>query len=362
MSVRRPAGLALDLALIALAVLVANAPLPPGWIERGYANGMFARLNMVAVPVTNAMPFALGDAFAAVLGIGLITAWIVTLRRARGRRIAASVELFAHTCALLALVTIAFEVLWAWNYRRVPVAARVAYDPARVTAANVDAFAERIERTLNADVAAAHARAAVESEPAMRAQLARDFAPVVARLGDTWPVALPVPKHTVADIVYEMAGVGGLYDPYTFETLLNASFLPVEIPRALAHEWSHAAGFGDEGDANLIGTVACLRSPDPLIRYSGAFWTYAELPERNRARFHLAPAVIADFNASRARFLKYYQPRLFAFSWRIYDSYLLANHVAGGVASYSRFIRLLVGTPFDREGLPLRALGFRPAP
>jgi hypothetical protein len=152
-----------------------------------------------------------------------------------------------------------------------------------------------------------------------------------------------------------MAGVGGQYDPWAFETLLNASFLPFERPRALAHEWSHAAGFGDEGDANLIGTLTCLRSPDPLIRYSGAYWTYGSLPESDRQRMHLSAAVRADFAAGSARFLRDYNPRLFTLSWGVYDRYLRANGVAGGVVSYSHDLEMLVGTAFDAGGLPLRS-------
>jgi hypothetical protein len=86
------------------------------------------------------------------------------------------------------------------------------------------------------------------------------------------------------------------------------------------------------------------RSADPLLRRI-----------LDVCRLKLAPAVIADIEASRARFLRYYQPRLFAFSWHLYDTYLRANRVAGGVASYSRFVRIMVGTPFDAEGLPLAA-------
>jgi len=113
------------------------------------------------------------------------------------------------------------------------------------------------------------------------------------------------------------------------------------------------AGFGDEGDANFVGTVTCLRSSDPLIQYSAAYWTYGELPESDRRRIHLAPAVVADFRAGNARFLRYYNPRLFDFSWMFYDRYLRANGVAGGVVSYSNDLRLLVGTRFDASGLPL---------
>jgi hypothetical protein len=230
------------------------------------------------------------------------------------------------------------------------------YDAARVTPETVSAFADRIAAILNDDVTAAHARAAGETPAQMRAELARDFLPVVARLGDTWPVAVTVPKQTISDRVYAMAGVGGQYDPFAFETLLNGTFLTFEIPRALAHEWSHAAGFGDEGDANLIGTIACLRSADPLIRYSGAYWTYGDLPESDRRRIHLAPAVIADFTAGRDRYLRYYDPQIFAISWHVYDGYLRASGVSGGVASYSRFLQELVGTAFDSDGLP------RPSP
>jgi hypothetical protein len=162
-----------------------------------------------------------------------------------------------------------------------------------------------------------------------------------------------VPKATIAQPYYDAAGVGGQYAPFAFETLLNASFLPFEVPRALAHEWAHVAGFTDEGDANYIGTLACLRSSDPLIRYSGAFWTYAELPASERTRLRLDSRVVEDFQASRQRFLRHYLPQVFAIQWRFYDQFLRANHVAGGVASYGYFLRLLVGTPLDANGLPL---------
>lgn len=352
-------ALTVDATLIVLAFVVMNARIPTATIEHAYANGAFAWMNAAFVPLSNAVPFAVGDLEVVLVAVLLIGGWIVALRRVPGPRWQTVLQLLAHTAALAAAIVIAFNLLWGWNYRRVPVVARVDYDAARVTAATVSAFADRIGGILNADVGPAHERMRTESAAAMRAELRRDFLPVVARLGDTWPVAVTVPKTTLAERVYEMAGVGGQYDPFAFETLLNAAFLPYEIPRALAHEWSHAAGFGDEGDANLIGTLTCLRSSDPLIRYSGAYWTYGELPESDRRRIHLAPAVVADFNAGRERYLRYYNPRLFTISWSFYDRYLRANGVRGGVVSYSRFLQLLVGTAFDARGLPLRAPAIR---
>ena len=351
-------ALAADAILVALAFAATSIALPQAWIEHAYANGLFAHMNAAFVPISNAVPFAFGDLEVAIIVALVLCGWIAALRRARGGRVRTVLRLLAHTAGLTAAIVIVFNLAWAWNYRRAPVAERVDFDVARVNAASVSAFADRIASILNTDVAGAHERMRTESDAQMRAQLARDFLPLVARLGDNWSVAVTVPKTTLGDRLYEMAGVGGQYDPYAFETLLNASFLPFEAPRALAHEWTHAAGFGDEGDANLVGTLACLRSSDPLIRYSGAYWTYGELPEADRRRIKLRPEVIADFNAGRERFLRYYNPRLFTISWGVYDHYLKANGIAGGVTSYSRFVQSIVGTRFDAAGLPLRSPAF----
>jgi hypothetical protein len=339
---------ALDAAAVVLACIAAAAPLPPGWVEHAYANGVFAAMNRAFVPLTDRVPFAVSDLQGGLALIALIVWWVRAIRRApRGLKRRTVLALLAHTAGFVALGIVLFELAWGINYRRTTVVARVQYSAARVTDAAVARFSERIVGTLNANVAAAHA------ETLDRAKLTAAYEPVVRRLGDDWDVAVAVPKTTVLQPYYDAAGIGGQYSPFGFETLLNASFLPIEVPRALAHEWAHVGGFTNEGDANYIGTLACLRSPDPLIRYSGAFWTYGELPESERRRLRLDPRVIADFRASRERFLRHYKPQIFALQWRFYDRYLRSSGVAGGVASYGDFLKLLVGTPVDAEGLPL---------
>jgi hypothetical protein len=339
---------ALDVLAVLAAWAVTALALPPSWVENAYANGFFAAANRAFVPLTDRIPFAVGDAELVVVLVALAVWWVRGIRRARrGRKLRAALALLAHTAGFAALGVVLFELLWGFNYRRVTVAARVDYRASRVTPAAVARFSERIVATLNDDVAAAHA------ETLDREKLRAAFEPVVARLGDRWDAAVTVPKTTLLNPYYEAAGIGGQYSPFSFETMLNASFLPVEVPRALAHEWSHAAGFTDEGDANYIGTLACLRSSDPLIRYSGAFWTYGDLPLSERKRLRLDPRVAEDFRQSRERFLRYYKPQIFAMQWRFYDRFLRSNGVKGGVASYGFFLRLLVGTPLDDQGLPM---------
>jgi hypothetical protein len=341
-------ALALDALAFLLAWAATSAHFSQAWIEDGYANGIFAWMNRAFVALSERVPFAVGD-LEAIVALGLLAWWWTrAIRRApRGRKLQAVAAQVVHTAGFVAIGIVAFELLWGLNYRRPTVAARIDFSEARVTDAAVARFSERIVDTLNANVAAAHA------ESLDRAKLRAAFEPLIRRLGDDWDVAVTSPKPTILDPYYEAAGIGGQYSPFAFETLLNASFLPFEVPRALAHEWAHVGGFTDEGDANFIGTLACLRSDDPLIRYSGAFWTYGDLPEAQRKRLHLDPRVTADFQASRERFFRHYKPQIFAFQWRFYDKFLRSNGVRRGVASYGFFLKLLVGTPLDADGLPL---------
>ncbi len=339
-----------DVGLIALALVLQVVPIDARWLENGYANGIYPALARTFVPLANAVPVSLGDCILiAILG-GLGVYWIAGWRRYPDPAVRRLARIALRTAAVAAVAVLWFDAAWALNYRRVPIVGRIAYNRARVSPQSVSAFSATIVRQLNATVLPAHAD--VESENVLEARLANAFEPVVRRLGDRYDVKLSRPKQTIFDRWFGMAGIGGQWDPFAYETLLNGNFLPFERPFALAHEWGHVAGFGDESDANLIAALTTLRSGDPLIRYSGLFWAYGFLPDADRERLPISPLVRADLNAARTRFLRYYDPRVFVAQWFVYDKFLRANRVAAGVVSYSLFVQVLVGTPLDREGLP----------
>jgi hypothetical protein len=351
---------AIDAGLIVFAALLQWLPLPAHWIEITYANGIYAALARTFVPLANATPFAIGDVLLVAIVLGVIVFWIVGWRRTGGSRRIRALKLAVRTAAIAAFIILWFDAAWALNYRRVPIVRRVAFDPARLTVPDVAAFSARIVAGLNATAPLAHAERL--SEPELESALAEAEEPVLRRLGDRGAITVSRPKRTIFDPWFAKAGIGGQWDPFAYETLLNAEFLPFERPFALAHEWGHVAGFGDESDANLIAALSTLRSKDAFIRYSGLFWAYGFLPDAERRRLRVSPLVRADLVAARQRFLRRYDPRLSALQWYVYDKYLRANRVPAGVVSYSLFIQVLVGTPLDAEGLPVirSAPGHRP--
>ncbi len=345
-----PRGLILD-GIAAIAVLVlAIAPPSPQWVERAYANGIYPPVQTAFTSLTNRVPFAVTDLIAALVAGSLIFWWIVRLRRARAKW-AAVAMMAAHTIGIAALLGIVFSCNWGFNYRRPPMTSRIAFEQATVAPAAVDAYVQHVVADLNATAALAHAKPLDEEH--MLAELQSDFEPVVRTLGDDRDVTVTRPKSTLINRYLSFAGIGGLFDPFAYETIVNADFLPFERPFAIAHEWGHAAAFADETDANYIAALTTLRSREPFIRYSGLVWTYGYLPHDLTAKYPLNDLVRADLTDSYARYERYLNRIAFSLQWSVYDRYLKVNRVSSGIVSYSLFVNLLVGAPRDARGLPL---------
>jgi hypothetical protein len=165
------------------------------------------------------------------------------------------------------------------------------------------------------------------------------------------------PKHTVLDWYFRRAAVSGMTDPFLLEILVASDVLPFERPFVVAHEWSHIAGIAHEGDANFVAWLSCVHG-SAAHRYSGWLMLYEQvLPSVGRedraviaARLSAGPR--EDLRASRERLLRNVNPRVSAFGWRFYDSFLRANRVESGAASYAEVVRLALGVRFGPEWTP----------
>ena len=70
----------------------------------------------------------------------------------------------------------------------------------------------------------------------------------------------------------------GYYFPFSMEANYNTVMLPLNRPAAICHELAHTRGFIYEDEANFIGALACIRSDDVFMRYSGwlSIFTYVD--------------------------------------------------------------------------------------
>ncbi|HET9030657.1 MAG TPA: DUF3810 family protein, partial [Candidatus Aquilonibacter sp.] len=226
---------------IALGVLTLLVPARAAWVETTFANGIYAQWEHALFPITNAMPWSLGDV-AVVLGIALLV-WRLPIwfrRRpqfALWRRIAlTAIELLG----ILGLYYFWFEASWGWNYNRSPIETRVAYRASAVTPQAVNALRDRAVLEINRLAPLAHA--STDQSFSMRA-LYRAWLPVVEAGGDTWTPQTGSPKPTLFDPFMNATGTSGFINPLTLNVQLASDLLWFERPFSLAHEWSHVAAF-----------------------------------------------------------------------------------------------------------------------
>jgi len=336
--------------LVAATLVAAVIPLPSLWVEHRYAQGVYLAWQRVATPASNALPFAAFDLIVVGLGLGLLTMWVRAVREARRGRRWTPVGVGAwRTAVLLAVVYLWFAGSWGLNYQRASMLTRLGVPARSPSTEAVEALGDDAVTRLNALDEAAHAEGwPAESERPLA--LMDGYAAVQRRLVPGAATAVAGrPKRTLFGPWFRWTSVDGMVDPFALEVLVNPDLLPVERPFVAAHEWGHLAGYADESEASFVGFLTCLEG-GPAAEYSAwlaLYWSVAaELPRASAERLaaSLEPRPRADLGAIAARIQRGALPGLRRASWEVYDQYLRANRVEGGIRSYGLVIRLVVGT------------------
>ena len=358
MRLKTVCGVGIFLAACAGAAL----PIPADVVERWYSTGVYPPLQRVLTQFSNITPIALLD----VLIVCLPILWVVPALRdvRRSARVRTSIVRWAlRTAVAAAALYLVFLITWGMNYRRVPLEQKLRFDSRAVTSDAARDAARVAAARLNALYAAAHAappRAAGDVDAA----LALGFAVATRALGASGTTVPARPKRSLLDLYFRPAAVAGMTDPFFLETLVESHLLPVERVFVIAHEWSHLAGFADEGEANFAGWLTCIRADTPA-QYSGWLFLFDELAnslpraDRADAAARLAAGPRADLRAIAARLTRDVRPQVSAAGWRVYDRYLKANRIDAGAASYAQVVRLVLGTKLwltagEESASPLR--------
>jgi len=328
------------------ALAAAFWPASPATVERFYASRAYVTVQSALTSGSNRIPFAALD----VLIVTACLSWIVLAVRDLARaptRWRGGARIIGRTIAWSAALYLAFLAVWGLNYRRLRLAEKLPFEPAAVTADAARAAGARSVERLNTLYDRGHADGwppADRVDPALAAAFAR----ALGEIGFPRSIVVARPKRTMLDWYFRRAGVDGMTDPFLLETLVASNVLPFERPFVIAHEWSHLAGIANEGDANFVGWLACQRG-SAAAQYSGWMFLYGELTRAVSARDRTAMVEAldagprADLRAARDRYARDVSPRVASAGWRAYDSYLKANRVEAGTASYAEVVRLVLG-------------------
>ena len=344
----RPRVHAAGLLAIVLALAAALVPLPPNQVERVYSHGVYRRIQPAVSSISELSPIALLDPAAAVL---LGTLIVVFVRRYRSFGVRAAVSRTLMTgLVTAAAIYLWFLLFWGFNYRRLPLEQKLAYDPSRITREHgVQLGRLAVDR---ANTLVEEARVAAIDPTTLLGALRS----VQAHLGERPLTAAPEPKRSLLALYFRKAAVDGMTDPFFLEIVVNPDLLPSERPFVIAHEWAHIAGFADESEANFIAWLTCLRA-SPAAQYSGWLSAYQHissglpLEDRRALAGALSQPVRADLMAERERFNRS-SPAVRTAARGAYDTYLRANRIEEGIANYNAVVRLMLGTSLDADWNP----------
>lgn len=321
----------------------------PAWLERVYVNGAYASWEHAAFAITNPVPWSLGDV-AGLAGIVAIVWRIIAFFRSQKRSLAASAFVLLDVLAILGLYAAWFELSWGWNYARAPMETRLAFDEKRVTPQAADALRARAMHEMNVLAPTAHAYA---SEGLDLPALQQYWLPVVQRAGDDWTPLTGPAKPTITNPFMQATGTSGYINPLALTVQTAGDLLWFERPFDMAHEWTHVGAYAREDEANYAAILTCLRSSDPVVRYSGWFELFLYLPPKAHYRHdEFVPLVWQDFAAIRRRDARHINVLLAHWTWRTYNVYLKSNRIASGIQNYNEVTRLILGVPLDGDGLP----------
>ena len=142
----------------------------------------------------------------------------------------------------------------------------------------------------------------------------------------------------------------GVYVPFVFEGHIDRGLSVIQWPFTMAHEMCHAYGITDEGECNFVAILACIKSDDAFIRYSGllAYWRYLANSLRDKTEYSFlvvvsssTPAISNDIKDIYTH-LEVYPDILPGLRDIVYDSYLKANGVSEGMKSYGMVVEMML--------------------
>lgn len=353
------------LALAGLTLLLRLALMPfPGVVEAVYSRGLFVGIRWLLDHTLGYLPFPVVEvAFTALLVWGVFRV-VKTLAR-KGEHIRQKLgRLLRGALAAGSIFVFAFNVLWGFNYQRVPVAQTLGLIIQNPDSVQIDAaFAHATSKMVQARAAIPHATDSTlqanilptDFETAIR----QDLATVLRTDG------YPVPSAVRGRLLWPKGllrywGPIGIYIPFTGEGTVDGSLHPAQLPATLAHEMGHGYGFADEGTCNFYAWRACTQSANPLFRYSGwlSYWCYVayeyalrhRLPTRS-LRDSLPTGIRSDL-AEMDRIRQQYEGAASRFGTQFNNIYLKAQGVKEGTDNYDLMVLLVMAWERNQRSSP----------
>lgn len=345
-------ALLLPLQVIALQILKNY----PNIVEQYYSQGLFLVISKVSRYLFGWIPFSVGDIFYLLIGI-LAIRWIYkNILRLTYEPIRFFIDIFAT----LSIVYFMFNILWGFNYYRVPLHKTLHLETEYTT--------EQLVKTTNRLIAKSnemHRKLGYEDSsmvhiPYSHKEVYATSVNGYQNLEKEYPSFAYAPKSIKSSswsLGLTYMGYSGYYNPFSGEAQVNRFIKMSKYPVVTCHEEAHQLGYAAENEANFIATLATLYNDDPYIQYTGYIFALRycinEIARRDLDKYHeiietVNPGILASYKEMRDFWASYENP-FEGFSKLFWDQFLKANNQSKGIMSYNYMVALVVNYFEDNE-------------
>ncbi len=321
----------------------------PEFVEQYYSQGLFPILSKISRYLFGWIPFSIGDVFYVLIGIIALRWLYKNVRRLKSE----PVRFFVDVAATVSIVYFVFNLLWGFNYYRVPLHKTLA-----------------LERDYTTEQLIATTKRLIAKSNALHRELG---------VADSTKVVLPYSQEEIFDmsdngyknleqefpqLAYHpksikksgwslgltYMGYSGYYNPFSGEAQVNNLIKTYKFSVVSCHEQAHQIGYAAENEANFVATLATLHNDNTYIKYTGYIFALRycinEIARRDMEAYEaLLPTInfgILESYREMREFWASYQNPFEEFSKSFWDQFLKANNQSKGIMSYSYMVALVV--------------------
>ena len=321
----------------------------PGFIESVYSNGIYLWISSAMRFVFGWIPFSIGDIIYTLAGLYLIR-WVIKNRR---RFIKEFKVVFTEIIATIALLYLAFNVLWGLNYYRLPLHQTLGMDAEYTTTELINVIDILTVKANDLHAQINDSDTIKVTVPYGKQELIKMSAEGFDSLKLKYPSLHPSPisiKRSLYSIPLTYMGFGGYLNPFTNEAQIDGIIPLHKYPVTACHEQAHQIGYAAENEANFIGFLGASYNNDLYFRYSAYIFALKhclyEIARRDPDMFeekkkNLRVGILKNYEEERLFWMSYQNPLEPIFK-ETFNTFLKANSQADGIKSYSYVVALLV--------------------
>ena len=341
-----------NIILLLIAIIIHLLSVNTSWVEKYYSTGIYPYISASLIYLLGWLPFSVGDVFYGVIAIWLVYKIVQLFEFYRLKKITTSglhisgLKLFRY----LLLIYLLFNILWGINYNRMGIASQLNLRPEKYKSQDLRMIDSILLYKVNSSK-----RALLQAKPypistALLKESTKDaFEHISIRYPFLGNQSSSI-KTSLWGWLGNYLGFTGYYNPFTGEAQVNTTVPQFLQPFIFCHETAHQVGYAKEDEANFVGYLAAIASPDTLFHYS-AYLDLFLFAQRNLYKTDsfvvkefaskLIPEVKADLYEWRQFNKRHKNPVEPIVRW-LYSKYLINNQQPAGELSYDEVTGLLI--------------------